>query len=283
MLADGSTSPGPWYTDAVTVLTLALVVLAILTIVVTVYLWRLGPPRKKIIYRMPPAISLLAPHSEFRALRNITVNFENERGDVFSVPNPYFASLNVENESRRDISVKDFDDNKSLVFDLGANIVSRLGGLPSDETMPLSDEELYIGERTIEVRPCLIRKGTGLSLNLLLSGPPRLTIKNPLINVDVQSETNDAFGWKQGAGCLVSIAIVAVVMVIGATWAASFGVNYYRTHTAQSYARYVHNVTHIEQIVIIILAIVAAVGVVVAVAWSRLRATNRKGTKRTQP
>ena len=53
---------GSWYTSATT-LSVALIVLAALTLAVTVYLWRVGPPRKRIIYAMP-STSLLALHPE---------------------------------------------------------------------------------------------------------------------------------------------------------------------------------------------------------------------------
>jgi hypothetical protein len=266
MLADG-----PWYTSAVTTLTVALVVLAVLTLAVTVYLWRVGPPRKRIVYSMPVATSLLSSRVHLPS-GMITISYKDEDGYV-SVPDPYLVNLHVESKSRRDISAKEFNADKPLVFDLGTRIFATVGESSSTRTVTLPDATLTIGESTVELSPCLIHNGTVLSLDLLLSGPPELTHSSPLIDVDVlQGGDNEVFGWKQGVGCLGALAVCGGLFVALTVFGASFGLNFYKTHSYVSYKNYVQRWSHIELIVGVIALIVIALGVVVAVLLSQHRA-----------
>jgi len=278
MIADG-----PWYTSAVTVLTLALVVLAALTIVITFYLWRIGPPRRQVIYSLPTATSLLTRHSEYMGLSDIAVNYKDEHGTEVSVRDPYFVRLYVESKSRRDISEEDFSGERSLVFHFGTPIIAPVGQF-SGQAADLSDGILTLGESTVELSPCLIRKGPVLSLDLLLSGRPHLTHKSPLKNVDVVlSVDDDIFGWKQGTGCLSFIALMVALTFVITPFTTSWAVRFYKAHTPQDYERWVRHWVHIELIVIVILAILAAAGVVVGVVLSQRNARSNREAERLRP
>ena len=215
---------------------------------------------------------------------NITVSYEDERGLV-SVRDPYLVNLYVESQSRRDISAKEFDSNKPLVFDLGASIVAPVGKLSSKKTGTLGDDVLTISENTVEISPCLIRKGPMLSLDLLLSGPPHLTHKSPLVDVDVLGGSGDyVFGWGQGAGCLVAIAIIAAGLLAGESAVVSFSTHFYNAHpTKGSYRNYVQHWANIELIAFLIFLSILAIAVIVAVPLSHRRARIAREHREGQP
>jgi hypothetical protein len=288
-----------WYTSAtaLTVLTIALVALAVLALGVTVYQWHAGAPARQITYSMYGPVLLLPQHeiTLSKGVLKINYDFEDERGLV-SVTDPYLITLRTESKSRRDISSKEFDANKPLVFDLGTRIVARVGESSSEGTDTSYEDAVTIGERTVEINPCLIRNGPIFSLDLLLSGSPDLTHHSPLIDVKVQrvgvQGAYDAFfGWGAGVGWFIAYAILATC-VLGASVLYEHTLDrnalYYNQHPFNQYTyesiqknyehlrnasistqSLLHHVVHIESIVVTIFSPILLVGIVVCVLLSR--------------
>jgi hypothetical protein len=95
--------------------------------------------------------------------------------------------LRVDNRSRRDIRSADFDQDKPLVFDLGADIV--MVGDPGPATFP--PETLQADGTKIRFGPTLIPGGASLRCTLITEGAPHLTCQSPLVNVKLREQGPD--------------------------------------------------------------------------------------------
>jgi hypothetical protein len=158
----------------------AAAVTGVAAIIVAVVLWRIGAPRRLITYDVPVVTSLLAarvPKLVGPAVKvDVLVN-----GDL--VADPYFMELRMQVRSRRDIRASDFDQDRPLVFQLGATVV---GGIGYEGTMPIIEEAgKNLAGSVLAIYPRLIRRGDGFRTSLLLDGKPRITVQNSLVNVDV--------------------------------------------------------------------------------------------------
>ena len=173
------------------------IVVVVVTIVagaVTVVLWRLGAPRRLIVYSMEPT-SLLATSAPRRAVSGLKVSYQDE-----VLTNPYLVILRVESRSRRDIATADFDAGRPLVFDIGARIVAPVGGGSSVIRSP--GGVISYSERQVSVAPLLIRKGQLFRLELLTDGTPHLSCQSPLIDVTVREGGPDRWDIDQRLGAM---------------------------------------------------------------------------------
>src|SRR3977135_4399653 len=104
----------------------------------------MGPPRRLLTYRIPIATSLLSSNAPGGLARDeLRIIY---RGTELT--DPYIVSFYIENQSRSDISSKDFDEKNPLVFDIGASIVSLVGG---DHSVDLPAKELKIENSEIKL------------------------------------------------------------------------------------------------------------------------------------
>lgn len=153
---------------------IGLAVIAMLTIVVTVVLWRRGNPRRQILY-YPLGFSLLS--SRAPAARQIKITID---GTTFA--DPYLFQFWIESRSRRDIGSDDFDRQKPLVFSLGTPVAVPLGDPANWATI----EDIAVDNGVIRIGPCLIRKGTIFATQFLTQGLPDVKCENPLKDVKVR-------------------------------------------------------------------------------------------------
>jgi hypothetical protein len=165
---------GHWYTSGTTISIAAALVIGVVGAAVT---WCAGfPPKKLIAYRLSEPTSLVSSESLGSARVDLSVTYSGAE-----LSNPYVVTLYAESRSRRDIRSVDFDQGKSLVFDLGVKILT---DLPESSVGAFS-----IDGNRVELSPCLIRRGQLLRVSLLTDGEPRLTCLNPLADVEVQLST----------------------------------------------------------------------------------------------
>ena len=169
---------GHWYTSGTTISIAAALIIGVVGVAVT---WRAGfPPKKLLTYRLSEPTSLVSSESLGPARADLSVTYSGAE-----LSNPYVVTLYAESRSRRDIRSVDFDQDKPLVFDLGAKILAVVG---TDLSRPSAGAFSIDGNR-VELPPCLIRRGQLLRISLLTDGEPRLTCHNPLADVEVQLST----------------------------------------------------------------------------------------------
>lgn len=171
------------------------VVVALVAIVITVVLWRLGPPRRVLAYSVLGSTPLLSGDlwpGIHRAWFQVLM-------DGKPLADPYVTLLRVENHSRRDIRSSDFDQGKPLVFNLGAKFeYATDAGSTIDykQTLKATDTAITVG-------PALIRGRQSLHMSIITEGRPSITCLNPpLVGVTVK---------EQGAGG-------ASALIIQPTW-----------------------------------------------------------------
>jgi hypothetical protein len=153
--------------------------MAVAAIVVTVILWHRGSPRRLLVYSMPVVTSVLTRRARFLMRAGLEVTYRGR-----ALVDPHVALLRVESSSRQDISSKDFDQRRQLVFDLGTNIAAVVNDrLANNIVLPLSIE----GSR-VKIGPTLIRSGQVISIDVLTEGTPRLTCYSPLIDVRIKDK-----------------------------------------------------------------------------------------------
>lgn len=150
----------PWYTNG-TLWAVIGAVLAVLAIIVSIVLWRVGTPPSVLEYGVPTATALLNQ-------RTTPPNAGLEvmvRGKAVS--NPWVATLQITNRGRRDIKTADFDQAKPLIitFD-SAEVVGMLNG------NKLAGLPIRVDDHHIILEPTLIHGGQQIRMDLLTDGSP---------------------------------------------------------------------------------------------------------------
>lgn len=151
-------------------------------LLVTVIIWRFGAPWRVLIYGMPVSTSLLTRSSGGFGLASSGLKMRYKRR---ALSDPHVVTLSVNSQSRRDIGSADFDQNRPLVFDVGAPIRAVVGDGPIG---PAADV-VSISGSTVQLKPMLIHQGLVLQIDLLIDGPPRLSCQDHLIDVKVRERT----------------------------------------------------------------------------------------------
>jgi len=103
---------GPLYTSAA-VIGWAGVLVVVVSIIAGFLMWRLGIPRRKLMYSAE--ITSLIATSRVGPDPKLSVVY-----DGTAITDPYLISLRLESRSRRDIGNDDFNGGDPLVFDLQA-------------------------------------------------------------------------------------------------------------------------------------------------------------------
>jgi hypothetical protein len=169
---------------------------------------RVGAPKRLLAYFMPVATSLLTKQSRSLGLTSsgLEVTF---RGDALR--DPYLVILVVDSRSRRDIRSSDFDQGKSLVFDIGAPIKAVVGGAGPIES---PTDVVSVHGSTVNLAPFLIRPGKVMRLSLLTEGSPKLSCRSPLIDVRVrEQEPGRKVPWPDSILASIPWFVVAAISV----------------------------------------------------------------------
>lgn len=176
---------GPWYTSATTIGWTAIGV-AVVFGVVTIALWRLGIPRRLLIYTTESTSLLLASDLTVKAASDIKVTLRDK-----VVNDPYLVTLTVDSRSRRDIRASDFDDGKPLLFHIGAPIVAASRSLGKGQRPPNLTRTGVSADlsQILRIDPALIRRGQWFRLTLLTEGEPSVTHESPIADVTVRKGT----------------------------------------------------------------------------------------------
>jgi len=151
------------------------VIVALVAILVSVLIWRLGSPRRLLLYNLVSDAALLSSDARSRAAG---AEFQIILGGR-ELDDPHFVSLRIVSRSRLDIRVEDFSESRPLVFELAAPILKVLHSDTGGDVMP----EVITGTdgSTVTVGPSLINRRQVISLNLLTEGPVTLTCPRPAL------------------------------------------------------------------------------------------------------
>jgi hypothetical protein len=180
---------------------------ALATIVVTIILWRVGPPRRVLLYSMPAAAPMVSSHWPLAPDVPLKVVLDDE-----AVTDPHVVVLQVDNKSRRDIRSSDFDQDRPLAFDLSARVLAT--SLEGSSTN-FSDAINFAGTQIL-LGPALIGGGESLLLTLITEGPLRLACRRTLVNVKIREEGEPR--WNPGNYLGMAFAWVSAVAVSVGGW-----------------------------------------------------------------
>jgi hypothetical protein len=173
---------GHWYTSSAfwgpASGVMAVIVVGVISVWVAL---RIANPKKRLEYKVSGTPLLATQSLGSVEPGSVTVAYQG-----MPVTNPWVVTLDVWSVGRRDIRSSDFDDGRSLRFDLGAEIkatldtTTRFGALTAG----------YPG--WVELSPCLIRRGHVLTVVALTDGPPTLTYRNPLVDIEIRQARESA-------------------------------------------------------------------------------------------
>jgi len=200
-------SPTAWYESA-SLWTGAGTVVAFLTLIVTVFLWRGGSTRKLIVYGLTSDTPLLS--AEALARTDVTPDLRiTLDGQVLR--DPHFVSVVVASRSRRDIRRADFEDGIPLSIDVGAPIHKVLRSDTGGSRVP--EIQLDVSGQCVSIGPGLIYRRQVISLDLLTDGPAELSCGNrSLADVTVRDGTND----DEEPPWLLHLVGIAAALIVGA-------------------------------------------------------------------
>jgi hypothetical protein len=200
-----ASAPSPVY-DSLLFWAIVPVGVAVVGIVVPVFLWRVGPPRRLVTYSVLGTTPLLSG-AHWRVLRHAQLQVVM---DGSPLTDPYVWFLRVENHSRRDIRSSDFDQEKPLLFDLGANIAFAADAGSTIDYEPT----LETAESSISVGPMLMPGGKSLQITIITERRPAVTCPNPpLVGVTVKEQ---AYGYRKSRlrSGLIAIGFILAALLI---------------------------------------------------------------------
>jgi hypothetical protein len=178
----------PWYTSATAIGWLAIVVAALCG-VTTIALWRLGIPRRTLVYLVDSESLLLNSNTAPAPISDIKVTAGDRKVD-----DPYLTTLVISSRSRRDIRASDFDEGKALVFNFGVPIAARPGiQFRNGQNQPALRDTSSLEQpvQSIEILPSLVRKGRWCRITVLSEGRPTITYESPIADVTVRRLTGE--------------------------------------------------------------------------------------------
>ena len=250
----------------------AVFAVSLLGIAVAWGIWRLGAPRRLLVYSSPESTSLLTWHAERFALGDVTISHKNR-----AVRDPYLVLLKVESKSRTDISSDDFDGGKPLVFDFGTRIIAPVGRISRRET-PVNPEIFSICESTVEIGPCLIHKGPVVFQYFLTEGPPYLDHKSSLKDVKVAApDIENEFPWYGALGIAIFLAIFLIgIPIVSNLWLEHI----LNQGNYQHYRNSMESVAHFTVVVGLVLIPLIVCGTFVGYFVSRSRARSAREAAR---
>jgi hypothetical protein len=177
---------GAWYASAITIGWVTIAVTLIVG-VPTLLVWWSGIRKRLLVYTVEWTSLLLKDELESSGVDDIEIILRGQ-----SVDNPHLVTLAIASRSRKDIRTEDFDSGKSLLFHLGVPIVAAKSVVFKDQsTLALGEDIAHPGlhgtpSKTIQIKPCLVRKGPWCQLHLLTTGPPDVKYESPIANVTVR-------------------------------------------------------------------------------------------------
>jgi hypothetical protein len=172
-----------WETAAIIVLTIALIAIGILTL-------RTSAARKSLNFSIISRTRLLDAPESMRG--RLQVVFGNER----PLADPYVTVVEIANTGKNSIASSLFDNNRAMIFNLGADVVEVLSVARTPESSPLPN--IVSSGSTIELHREVIAAGEVIRASVLTQDRVRgieLTL-NPL-NESYKISTRDREVWQR--------------------------------------------------------------------------------------
>jgi hypothetical protein len=148
---------------------------AILAIIISIIIWRIGAPRGVLEYSITSTIQIITTRKNRPVAPSIQVQY---KGIV--VTNPYVVALRILNRSRTDIRSSDFDQQLPVRIKFGVPVLEVINS-PELEGMPVMAQgsEVTIG-------PVLIHSQQEINIEVLVDGSPQVVFDSHIANVDVR-------------------------------------------------------------------------------------------------
>jgi hypothetical protein len=155
----------------------ALVVAIASGLVGAIIAWlQLRPAKARLTYGIPYATALLSS-----TVAKVRVLHENN-----DLNDPYIVKLRLVSSGRHSIRSSHFDGNRPLRLPLDARPVAVLSirTRPREYVAP----DLLLDEHEVQIMPTLIHRGQIVEYEILVDGPPELTIISPLADVRLKRD-----------------------------------------------------------------------------------------------
>jgi hypothetical protein len=161
-------------------------------VLVSLWLWKIGPSRRRLVYWIQADTPLVATRSPgLPDLPQVEVRLA-DRPDPLQ--DPHVISLRLENQTRPDIKPDDFTSGRPLVFDAGAPILEILNRAALEAEWP--DLQINAVGSRLELQPTLLRGRERRRVDLLTDGPPNVTHDSRLADVRVRRLSSEPAGWE---------------------------------------------------------------------------------------
>jgi hypothetical protein len=168
---------GHWYSSAF-FLGIVGIAVGVAATLVSLVLWRIGGPRKRLYYGLISDTALLGSDLPELPETHLEVTLRGQ-----PVREPHVLGVWFQNWSRSDIRSADFDRGKPLVIDVGASILDLLA--PERLRRDSPQVTLTIDGTKVEISPALIRARQLIRIDLLTEGPPTLGCSSPIADFTV--------------------------------------------------------------------------------------------------
>lgn len=198
-----------WETAAIIVLTIVLIVIGILTL-------RTAVARKSLNCSVISRTRLLDAPKSMRGKLQVIFGNEPLLGD------PYVTVVEIANTGKTSIASRLFDNDRSMIFDLGADVVEVLSVERTPESSPLPNI-VSSGSSTIELQPELVAAGEVIKASVLTRDRVQgieLTL-NPL-SESYKISTRDREIWQRQQARRLSVVrstiVVLLVLELAGLW-----------------------------------------------------------------
>jgi hypothetical protein len=136
--------------------------------------WRAANPKRQLEYQWTQTQLLASESLGTAEPDSVTVAYKE-----MPIADPYVFTLTVRSLGRKDIRSSDFDGDRPLVFDIGAEVKAVLdskvrGGVLTGLT------------RSVQLSPGLFRPGNVFSFTALTEGPATVACHSPIVDVEVK-------------------------------------------------------------------------------------------------
>jgi hypothetical protein len=231
------TLASPWYStsSALFWLTVALLAIAIVTLVVIILTWRSSSLRRRILCSTIWRSHMLSAPKPIKD--DLNISYQDKK-----LEDPYVTTIEISNVGRAPILSEDYTQSRSLQFQLAAPIVTVLSVEHRPESAP--PPSIFATGNTFELKPELLVKEEIIRTALLTEGPPgdvRVSL-NPFGAIEVL--VRDRQAWLQqrirrrtigGIVALGSLLTILIALLVAGIISTNNAQRNYNSATSASY------------------------------------------------
>jgi len=199
---------GDWYTSATFWAGAGAIAVVLSTVAIVWVTLVVGVPRRRLVYRMRAIAPLVSAPEGIRGDLEL-----RHRGKLLS--NPRALTVELVSRGRRDIGNDAYNDGQPLRLDFGAPIVELLQVVSEPATLP--SPVVVVDGTSVNIGPSLIGRRHAITITVLTDGgQPALSCQSPLIDVQVQGQSDESLTvW--AVGVVLGFVLLGVGEVLALT------------------------------------------------------------------